>query len=697
MVLALPDDDRPTPRRRRLALAVLFVLSFGPYLISSVTFAQRFEWRDVVQKVNIQADGGVVFDDTRTLWTDDDFGEAFICVGLQPGQTLTLLEGSGGVGPGPSTTAFSQACEAGTEVVVRNAKRVSERRVRFVYRIDGTVDAFSDVVQWYWNPIQGDHPAIHGYDLTVAAPGPMAAPFDAYVHRYANSERPTVELAPDRSSLHVTFNRIPSGVGLEIRYLMDPSLFTITGSAPALARLLADEASVAKLNVPGDSPRIDVPAKVTTMSSTVTLTGSATDPDAVVSVGYQGAGSVGDCVGTDPFRCQIEGLGVGTTDVSIGATDGAGFRSSTTVQVRRLSFLEQVQRHWAWGIVPLALVAILIRGILIAFQRHGREPAIPAMKYPFEPPSDLPPAAVTALGMQSFNASSMGPAFHATIMDLARRGFGTITPKGKRFEMQLHPQQDTNELLPFERDVLDYLRAAAATHRRGEDDELEFSELKAYSQARGAQFLPRWGKKVREWLEAQRGGPLTDGHSRRVARRWAGRAVGITVLLGAGTFLTAGLARGLFIGGAALAFILVFVASITLPSWRKDIAAEVYGWQGFKRTLTDYTRMKDAPLDFFRLWDVYYCYAAALGVAAAYLKTLRRAAPMAGVDEGTLMSHGMWLGGGNASSLNSFAAMASSISSMSSALSAASASASSGGSSSGGGGGGGGGGSSGGR
>jgi hypothetical protein len=106
--------------------------------------------------------------------------------------------------------------------VVRNAVRVSERRVRFAFRLEGTVEADSDVVQWYWNLIQLDHPPIVGYALTVAAPGPMEAPYDAFVMRYANPEIPQVRLSEDRSRLHVKFDRIPWGDGVEVRYLMDP-------------------------------------------------------------------------------------------------------------------------------------------------------------------------------------------------------------------------------------------------------------------------------------------------------------------------------------------------------------------------------------------------------------------------------------------------------------------------------------------
>jgi hypothetical protein len=231
-------------RLRTLAIALTIALTFA-----STTLAHaRFEWRDIVQNVTIDRDGSVRVVDERTLWTDEDFGEAFICIGHDARVRVTLLDGSGAISPGPPATAFQQSCEsgaAGTEVVVRQDRRVRERRVRFVYRLDGTVDVYRDVVQWYWNLIQLDHPPIVGYRLTVTAPGPMAAPYDAFVHRYANPEAPRVALSEDRRKLTVTFDRIPPGDGVEVRYLMDPTLFTPRGTEHALARLLADEARFA--------------------------------------------------------------------------------------------------------------------------------------------------------------------------------------------------------------------------------------------------------------------------------------------------------------------------------------------------------------------------------------------------------------------------------------------------------------------
>ena len=687
-------SDSMGAMRRSHLIALVTILTAA---LASTASSQTYQWREVVQTVTIEPDGAVVVDDTRTLWTNGDFGEAFICVQHGAGQRLTLLEGSGAVSPGPSATAFTQACEdgtPGTEMVVRNSERVSVRRFRYLYRLEGTVDAYTDVVQWYWNPLERNHPGVAGYDLTVRAPGSMEAPYDAYVHRYANPERPRVTLSDDRATLHVQFDRIPSGNGVEIRYLMDPALFTLNGTLPMFEELLRDEAQIARVNVP-ESPDLRVPNRLETGSDHVTITGTASDPDGIAAVRWVADGARGSCSGTTNFRCEVGPIPVGDTYVDVVAEDGTGYQRTWTVWVKRLSWFDRLRGSHAWALAAFAIVGWFGRKVWGDYQRYGREPPSDGMKYPFEPPSDLPPAAVTTILDQSYQQGRMGAAFHATIMDLARRGFGEFEPKGRKFQMRLHPEKSKAGLLPFEASVLGYLEAAAKTHRRGDPEFLEFRELKSYSERNASSFMRRWGPSVRKWLEAQRGGDLTDPQSRKAANRAAG--VGLLAAAGnvAGLVLTTGAASGWFVGGIVASVALIVTALVAIPAWRPDVAAEVYGWQGFKRTLTDYTRMKDAPLDFFGLWDVYYCYAAAMGVAEKYLRALKRAAPLAGVDERTMVHRAHWMG--SAGSVSDLAGLSSSISSLSSALSSASASASSGGSSSGGGGGGGGGGSSGGR
>ena len=591
---------------------------------ASTANGQRFEWRDVVQTVEIRSDGNVVVADERTLWTTGDFGEAFICVELAPNQTITLLDGSGAVSPGPQASALTQRCEdrPGTELVVRQEQRVSERRVRFRYQLSGSVDFYGDVVQWYWNILEREHPPVHGYRLTVTAPGGMSAPYDAFVHRYDNTEEPTVALSEDRSRLEVAFEFIPDGDGVEIRYLMDPALFDERGSGERLQRIFEEEAELA---------------------------GIARRP------------TMWDAVSEGVHRAFTQYL-------------------------------------WA-TLLALAGVGYLGFNIVRDYLRYGREPDIgPTMRYPFEPPSDLPPAAVSAmLSQQALSAKSQvaGPGFFATIMDLARRGYGEFESKGRHFEMRLNLGKDDSELLPFEREVLGFLKAAAASG--GQPDMLESRTLRRYSNRHKRRFMTGWRTQPRAWIERQRGGPLITAESKAVTQKWSLRAIIAAVLYVGLAWLTAGGGLGGVIFGAAavVSFLLLFVANGALPAWRPEVLREVEGWRGFRRTLGNFSRMKDAPDDFFHLWDRYYCYAAALGVAERYLRNLERAMPLRDLDQGALARRGAWMGGSAVQS-GSFRDVSRSISSLSRSLSAAGASASSGGSS-GGGGGGGGGGSSGGR
>ena len=564
----------------------------------SLASAQDFTWRDVVQQVSVQADGSVVVRDERTLTTDEDFGEAYICIDHTAEQTVTLLEG-GVLSPGPAARAFQQPCEDnpnGTELVVQQATRVSERRVFYRYRLEGSLDVYSDVVQWYWHILESVHPPVRGYELTVQIPAPMSDPYDAYVHRLGDTELPTVNLSEDRQTLEVHYNYVPADTGVEIRYFMPPQLFSVKGKQPGFERLLRDETQVAEL--------------------------------------------------------------------------------------------DKAKRNPLWGALALIPVIGLSFGVTWAARRY--RPTAPAMQYPFEPPADRPPATVPYFASRFANSSS--PAFHATIMDLARRGYGIFDSKSGKFNMQLLAKDDS-DLLPFERDVLNYLkRAAKGDGRTGDPNYLEFRELKRYSERHLSSFMSGWWNGVGLWLSQKLGGTRLEPASQRAAGVWFALALLSTGGCVLGGILTLGTAQIVFFIGAVLCGSLGAAALFTIPAWRKEVAPEALGWQGFRRTLSDYTQMKRAPDDFFKLWEVYYCYAAALGVADKFLKNMQRAAPERGDGVGGRGLYApLWLGNMSTGQLQSLGDVTSSLSSLSSALNAAGASASSGGSVAGGGGGGGGG------
>ena len=591
--------------RKYQALSLCLVIAIT-HIVLSCAFAADYEWRNVVQKVEILPNGDVLIDDTRTLWAKDDFGEAFICLdSLTPSQSVEMLTGSGAVGGSVGSNAFTQRCEngsGGTELVVKHDRRIKEGRVRFYYKLTGSTDFYSDVAQWYWIIMEQEHPPLKGYELTVKTPeGAMSEPFDAYVHRFGNLEKPTVVLSEDRTTLNLSFKKIRDGDGVEIRYLMDPVLFSVKGEEAGLEKLAKEEA-------------------------------------------------------------KING-------------------SMKNMQRRR-----QFRSSMIWLLFPVFMTGGLFSGIYRAGKRFEPKVEKPKMKYVFEPPSDWAPAAVIAMMSKNYNSGAMGPAFNATIMDLARQGFGEFRSKdgkGKKFEMQLF-DKDTQDLEHFEVAVLDYLKKAA-----GSDDYIEFEELKKYSEKNLVKSLPLWGKQVRTWVESELGGELTLKESVNAAETWGLRVFLMLIASGVGIALTLDIARAGFIVACILSVIGFVVVGSVLPVWRPEVAEKVEAWNGFKRTLSDYSQMKDAPNDFYVLWDRYFCYAAGFGVAAAFLRNIRKAAPLKGVDEKDMMRSSSWMGSDMSSS--SFSNFSKSVSSLSSSLSASSGSSSSGGSSSGGGGGGGGG------
>ncbi len=441
-------------------------------------------------------------------------------------------------------------------------------------------------MQWYWNILEQEHPRVEGYRLNVTAPGPMNAPYDAFVHRLGNLEVPQVTLSEDRQTLSVRYDVVPENTGVEVRYLMPPELFTVTGQEPGLETLLQDEARVAGLE-----------------------------------------------------RLEAE----------------------------RRAERERVQRLPWWALpVPFVVGLLAWRSLRAANKRRIGEGEGP--RYRFEPPTDRPPAAVTGFASRPSQAGG-NAAFFATVMDLARRGYGTFDSQGKTFNMHLTDKDDT-DLLPFERDVLSYLKLAAAGG--GDPSYLDFKELKRYSERHFSGFLSVWSKDVQGWLTAQIGGPRLEPKSLRETVVLAALAVVGTAAFVVGGVLTLGLPQIVFFVGAALCAGLSATVLSAVPAWRKEVAAEALGWAGFRRTLSDYTQMKGAPDDFFRLWEVYYPYAAALGVAERFLKNMKRAAP----EHSSSYAHApLWLGGGNIGSLSD---ATSSLSALSSALNSAGVSASSG-------------------
>jgi uncharacterized membrane protein len=149
---------------------------------------------------------------------------------------------------------------------------------------------------------------------------------------------------------------------------------------------------------------------------------------------------------------------------------------------------------------------------------------------------------------------------------------------------------------------------------------------------------------------------------------------------------------------AGLVFVVFMLLGRTILRWTETAYLEHRRWKNFRKFLQDFSAIEQAPVGLLAIWEQYYVYAVALGVATEFLKHVTRLAE----QRGTSLALPVWyvgasgMHGGSLASLSQglsgFDAFASNMSGMMSSFSTASAS---GGGFSGGGGGGGGGGSSG--
>jgi uncharacterized membrane protein len=354
------------------------------------------------------------------------------------------------------------------------------------------------------------------------------------------------------------------------------------------------------------------------------------------------------------------------------------------------------------GILSAPLIPLLALAFyLLVFLRYGREhpPAFDGDYYR-ELPKPYPPA---ILGVLWRFGEPLTQDFAATIVDLARRGYLVI--------QEDRPHEDAGDGLvariihslhsttysfvrskKADADLADFERRALSLLFRGAHNGAVSSKtLGTYSSEFRTGYLT-WLKQVKT---AAAGHGLFEEEGDRMRRR---------ILVAASVLLPAGFvfpfAGALFIGfgavfagaGMVIAAFLLFLLSPHLRRRSAEGATEFAQWSAFRRFLTDFSQLKDAPLPSLAIWEQYLPYAVTLGVAQEVLKQIPVVYGEQAVSSPIwYVSHGggMPSGANFASSLSSFTSSLSSM--VSTATSPPSSSSGGGGGFSGGGGGGGGG------
>ncbi len=351
--------------------------------------------------------------------------------------------------------------------------------------------------------------------------------------------------------------------------------------------------------------------------------------------------------------------------------------------------------------------------LLIYYNKYGREPKLQYIaQYEHEPPRKAPPIAVPAILHQkpektAINQNTFRGMF-ASLLDLCTKGIISVQEvkdgHSQHYQFILEKPEQVDKLEPINKEVVKFFFEEV-----GESSVmLTDKALKEYAakHASGFQvFLNDLFQQTRDWWEKELGVRLIDPKSSKAYNSFVLYIIP-AILIGAimvGSSLAAFFAVPkpvTFVLPVSFGMIVFFVfmfSGRSILRWNEAAYLEQKRWQNFRRFLTDFSAIKDAPITLLPIWEQYFIYAVVLGVAQKFLKNITNLA----LERGTVLMLPIWYSATTkgAASISSFVegmghfeSFASNFTSM---MNSFSSSAATGGGFSGGGGGGGGGGSSG--
>lgn len=291
----------------------------------------------------------------------------------------------------------------------------------------------------------------------------------------------------------------------------------------------------------------------------------------------------------------------------------------------------------------------------LVWRKWGKEPPAPPDlgDYWREVPDDPPAVAVALLSWGTVSPT----AFAATTVDLAQRGFLTITETpgegglfGNKTEYRFDWKgRDASKLLSFERDLLGTLFQGGQT--------ITQSEFTAWARAHQSESAKFWTR-----FQTQVGTELNR-------RNYIARNRPAPYLIHIATAVVVGLCGFIAfantseaIGGAAMASAVGLLCVTPLLRQRTPAGGERFAqWSGLKRFLADFSRLDEAVSGDMIIYERYLVASVALGVADQLIDGLKAKLP-AEVDQTQLapwyVGHsvgGMGGGLGSMTSLGSFA------------------------------------------
>jgi uncharacterized membrane protein len=284
---------------------------------------------------------------------------------------------------------------------------------------------------------------------------------------------------------------------------------------------------------------------------------------------------------------------------------------------RRVLLAEEAQRDARRRFLWFLMAGVVVAFILLVLIARLRDRVRGVPKILQSPPEDIHPVELAQMWAVANGTLGMSNVYRTQMLHLARVGAIELQAVGhvtdpKDFRVRLRDMKDVE---PRDVEFLEFL------FPKSTDDDIGLSSLKPTGQRK---------TELREWWK------LVDSSGKSVLRgllpslRWESLT---TTLLGIGAVAAGGLMAGLIQSPVGLLLIPVGLIGMTIahilikPRIGEQGRERMAKWRAFRRFLTEFSSLPEAPTMAVVIWEQYLVYATALGVADQVEKQVKALIP----------------------------------------------------------------------
>ena len=278
-----------------------------------------------------------------------------------------------------------------------------------------------------------------------------------------------------------------------------------------------------------------------------------------------------------------------------------------------------------WAVFGAAACWIIFVGTFI-YLKNGKRYKVkaPYGEYFRELPDDYTPAVAGAI----VSRIAIKPEhLFATVMDLVRKDFLELIEEGNQTILRRTDERDFSSLKPYEKYVLDWY-----INDMGDGVEVVLENVEKYIS--GSRNAKKFYSKYQVWYK----GVADDLKSLGIVKA---KIKKIPMFLGIFTgflMFPGGVFMAQFFGEPKfMIFTFGAIPFIIFSGSKRKLsleAEEAYArWSAFKKFLADYSNLEEAKTASIHIWEHYFVYAVALGVAEKVARAYKKIAALRGEDE----------------------------------------------------------------